>query len=400
MDLKEKILALSEKYHQYVIDHRNWLHQNPETAFQEFKTADHICQFLEKHQLDFQRGVAKTGIVGSIHGKNPNKQVIALRADMDALEIVEKNEVSYKSLNDGMMHACGHDVHMASLMGTLLIINELKDDFEGTVKFIFQPSEEKLPGGASVMIKEGVLENPAPVSIFGQHVYPDLQVGKVGFRPGKYMASTDEIYLDVYAKGGHGGLPHETVDTVLIASHIIVALQQISSRNANPAMPTVLSFGRFIADGQTNVIPSHIRIEGTLRTFDETWRNEVHGLIKRISSGTAEAMGGECKFSIGHGYPFVNNDVDLTLRAQKEAEAYLGEERVVELDMRMTGEDFSFYTQVIPGCFYRLGTRNEEKNITAKLHTASFDIDTESLKIGMGLMAWLSLKELLFLSGK
>lgn len=400
MDLKEKILALSEKYHQNVIDHRNWLHQNPETAFQEFKTADHICQFLDEHQLEYQHGVAKTGIVGVIHGKNPNKQVIALRADMDALEIIEKSEAPYKSLNDGMMHACGHDVHMASLMGTLLIINELKDDFEGTVKFIFQPSEEKLPGGASVMIKEGVLENPAPKSIFGQHVYPDLPVGKVGFRAGKYMASTDEIYLDVYAKGGHGGLPHETVDTVLIASHIIVALQQISSRNANPAIPTVLSFGRFIADGQTNVIPSHIRIEGTLRTFDENWRREVHELIKRISSGTAEAMGGECGFSIGHGYPFVNNDVDLTFRAQKEAKAFLGEDGVVDLDMRMTGEDFSFYTQVIPGCFYRLGTRNEEKNITSKLHTATFDIDAESLKIGMGLMAWLSLKELLFLSGK
>lgn len=396
MDLKEKIQSLSEKYHPYIIESRNWLHKNPETAFQEVKTADFICQFLEKHQIEFQKGIAKTGIVGMIKGKNPDKSVMALRADMDALEILEKNEVTYKSINHGMMHACGHDVHMASLMGTLLIINELKDSFEGSVKFIFQPSEEKLPGGASVMIEEGVLENPSPFGIIGQHVYPDLEVGKVGFRPGKYMASTDEIYLDVYAKGGHGGLPHQTVDTVLIASHIIVALQQISSRNANPSMPTVLSFGKFIADGQTNVIPNHIQIEGTLRTFDEKWRKEVHTLIGKIASGTAEAMGGKCELTIGHGYPFVDNDEDLTLRAQNEAKAYLGEDKVVELDMRMTGEDFSFYTQVIPGCFYRLGTRNESRNITSNLHTSTFDVDTDSLKTGMGLMAWLCLKELLF----
>jgi len=398
MELKEKIQSLSEKYHQYIIENRNWLHQNPETAFKEIKTADYICQFLNKHQIEFQSGVAKTGIVGLIKGKNPDKNIIALRADMDALEILEKNEVPYKSLNHGMMHACGHDVHMASLMGTLLIINELKDYFEGSVKFIFQPAEEKLPGGASVMIEEGVLENPSPLGIIGQHVYPDLAAGKVGFRPGKYMASTDEIYLNVYAKGGHGGLPHQTIDTVLIASHIIIALQQISSRNANPSMPTVLSFGKFIADGQTNVIPSHIQIEGTLRTFDEEWRKEVHALIGKIASGTAEAMGGKCELTIGHGYPYVDNDIDLTIRAKNGAIEYLGEEKVVDLDMRMTGEDFSFYTQVIPGCFYRLGTRNESRNITSNLHTSTFDIDTESLKTGMGLMAWLCLKELLFLA--
>lgn len=394
MLLKEKILSLSEELFETIKGYRNWLHQHPETAFEELKTAKYICSFLDEQGIKYEYGIAKTGITGVIEGKNPNKKIIALRADMDALEINEENQVPYKSLNTGMMHACGHDVHMASLMGTLSILNRIKDQFEGTIKFIFQPSEEKIPGGASVMIKEGVLENPAPVSIFGQHVFPDLEVGKVGFRPGKYMASTDEIYLDIRAKGGHGGMPHQIIDTVLIASHIIVALQQISSRRANPTMPTVLSFGRFIADGQTNVIPSHVHIEGTMRTFNEKWRQEMHQEIRQIASGIAKSMGGECDVEIGHGYPFVNNNEDLTLRAKQHAIELLGEDMVVELEMRMTGEDFSFYSQKIPGCFYRLGTRNESLGIKSSLHTSTFDIDSNSLKTGMALMAWLAIKEL------
>lgn len=394
MLLKEKILELSEELFETIKEYRNWLHQHPETAFEEVKTAKYICSFLDKQGIKYEYGIAKTGITGVIEGNNPKKKVIALRADMDALEIDEENQVPYKSLNTGMMHACGHDVHMASLMGTLSILNHVKDQFEGTIKFIFQPSEEKNPGGASVMIKEGVLENPAPESIFGQHVFPDLEVGKVGFRPGKYMASTDEIYMDVRANGGHGGMPHQIIDTVLIASHIIVALQQISSRRANPTMPTVLSFGRFIADGQTNVIPSHVHIEGTMRTFNEEWRKEMHREIKQIASGIARSMGGECDVEIGHGYPFVDNNVDLTLRAKKYAIELLGEEMVVDLDMRMTGEDFSFYSQKIPGCFYRLGTRNEKLGIKSSLHTSTFDIDSNSLKTGMALMSWMAIKEL------
>lgn len=394
MLLKDKILDLSNEIFDNIKETKNWLHQHPEAAFQEFETANYICSFLDKEQIEYEYGIAKTGIVGLIKGNNPKKRIIALRADMDALEINEENNIPHKSLNTGMMHACGHDVHMASLLGTLSILNRIKSQFDGTIKFIFQPSEEKYPGGASVMIKEGVLENPAPQSIFAQHVYPELEVGKVGFRPGKYMASTDEIYLDVRAKGGHGGIPHHLIDTVLIASHIIVALQQISSRRANPSMPTVLSFGRFIADGQTNVIPNHVHIEGTMRTFDEKWRKEMHSEIKKIASGIAESMGGKCEVTIAHGYPFVDNNPELTNTAKQCAIDLLGADNVVDLDMRMTGEDFSFYSQKIPGCFYRLGTRNESKGIVSNLHTSTFDVDAESLRIGMALMACLAINEL------
>jgi len=394
MDLRERVVDLSKKWHPEIVNIREWLHQHPELAFQENSTSEYICQFLDNLGINYSRGIAKTGIVGLIEGKKPHEKVIALRADMDALEINEENNTSYKSVHNGVMHACGHDVHMASLLGSLAILNELKDDFEGSIKFIFQPSEEKYPGGASVMINEGVLENPKPESIFGQHVFPDLKAGKVGFRKGKYMASTDEIYLDIKGKGGHGGLPHQITDTVLIASHIIIALQQISSRKANPAMPTVLSFGRFIADGQTNVIPNHVHIEGTMRTFSEEWRKQMHEHIKIISSGIAESMGAVCEVGIGHGYPFVNNDEKLTERAIQAAIELLGEENVVDLDIRMTGEDFSFYTQKMPGTFYRLGTRNEDLNIVSNLHTPTFDIDPSSLQTGMALMVWIALKEL------
>jgi len=392
--LKEKILQLSKEWHERVIEYRQWFHQHPELAFHEHQTAAYICHFLDSQNISYQKGVAKTGIVGVIEGENPLSKVVALRADMDALEINEANDVPYKSMNTGVMHACGHDVHMASLMGTIAILNQLKTEFDGSIKFIFQPSEEKYPGGASVMIKEGVLENPKPQCIFGQHVYPELPAGKVGFRPGKYMASTDEVYLDVRAKGGHGGIPHHTIDTVLIASHIVVALQQITSRRANPTMPTVLSFGRFIADGQTNVIPNHIKIAGTMRTFDEKWRKEMHAEIKKIAGGIAHSMGGECEVKIAHGYPFVDNNVDLTNRAKQAAIELLGPEAVVDLDMRITGEDFSFYSQLIPGCFYRLGTANKSKGMVSNLHTPTYDADPNSFAVGIALMAWIAIKEL------
>lgn len=394
MDLREKILQLSEKYYSETINHRNWLHQHPETAFKEFQTSDYIASFLANNQIEFEKGIAKTGIVGIIKGKLPGNKIIAIRADMDALEITEENDHPNKSLNHGMMHACGHDVHMASLMGSILILNELRDCFGGTVKLIFQPSEEKNPGGASVMIEEGVLKDPDVQSIFAQHVYPELAAGKVGFRAGNYMASTDEIYLDVKAKGGHGGLPNKTVDTVLIASHIIVALQQVVSRNNNPITPTVLSFGRFIADGQTNIIPGSVKIAGTMRTFDEEWRQEMYKLIDRIASGMAESMGGSCNVEISRGFPVVKNDRNLTDRFKKAAIDLLGAENVVDLDMRMTGEDFGFFTHQIPACFYRLGTSGDSQETKNNLHTSRFNIDEKSLKTGIALMSWLALQEL------
>lgn len=394
MNLKEKIFQLSEKYYSETIRHRNWLHQHPETAFQENETSDYIAKFLLDNGIAIERGIAKTGIVGVIEGKLPGDKVIAIRADMDALEIVEENDLPFKSLNEGMMHACGHDVHMAALIGSVLILNEIRDYFGGTIKLIFQPSEEKNPGGASVMIDEGVLKNPDVESIFAQHVYPDLPAGKVGFRPGNYMASTDEIYLDVKAKGGHGGLPNKTVDTVLIASHILVGLQQIVSRNNNPLTPSVLSFGRFIADGQTNIIPNSVKIAGTMRTFDEKWRQEMYKLINKIASGIAESMGGSCDVNISRGFPVVKNDVDLTNRFKSAAIDLLGAENVVDLDMRMTGEDFGFFTHQIPSCFYRLGTSGDSQETKNNLHTSRFNIEEKSLKTGIALMSWLALYEL------
>jgi amidohydrolase len=390
----EKIKLLSKQLLPEIVSVRRDIHSNPELAFEEYKTAAMIASVLDKHGIEYKEGVAKTGVVAIIKGNNPEEKTIALRADMDALPIKELNDVEYKSKNDGIMHACGHDVHTASLLGTAIILQEIKNDFSGTVKLIFQPSEEKYPGGAKVMIEEGVLENPKPDVIFGQHVYPDIEAGKIGMKSGNYMASTDEIFLTVIGKGGHGALPHKNIDPVLIASHIIIALQQIVSRNARPDIPTVISFGRVIAEGQTNVIPDEVKIEGIMRTFNEEWRAEIKERITKMAKGIAESMGGECDIFIDQGYPVLINDDAVTEKARKYAEEYLGKENVLNLELRTTAEDFAYFTQKIPGCFYRLGVRNEQKGITSNLHTATFDVDESSLETGMGLMAWMTVREL------
>jgi len=272
--IKDKIKKTAAKFLPEIIAIRRHIHANPELAFEEFKTSQFIISNLEAMGISHQNNIAKTGIVALIEGKNPLSKVTMLRADMDALTINEENEVDYKSLNKGVMHACGHDVHIASLLGAAKILMELRNEFSGTVKLIFQPSEEKFPGGALQMIKEGVLDNPKANNIIGQHVLPTLEVGKIGLKTGKYMASTDEVYITIYGKGGHGATPELNIDPVIIASHIVVALQQLVSRNAMPSVPSVLSFGRFIANGRTNIIPDEVKIEGTFRTFDEVWRSE------------------------------------------------------------------------------------------------------------------------------
>lgn len=373
---------------------RRHLHMHPELSMQERETSAFIQSKLTEYGIPFSAGIAVHGIVGLIKGKNPESRVVALRADMDALPILEKNPVDYCSQNPGVMHACGHDVHMTSLLGASKILNELKDEFEGTIKLIFQPSEERFPGGASIMIGEGVLENPKQQQMFGQHVLPSLEAGKVGFKAGKYMASTDEIYLTVKGKGGHGGTPELNVDPVLIAAHILVALQQVVSRNLPPQLPAVLSFGRFIAEGRTNIIPNEVKLDGTLRTFDEQWRAQAHLKIEKIATSIAEGMGGECEVFIDKGYPFLVNDDEITARAKQFAIEYLGEEHVVDLDMRMTAEDFAYYSQLVPSCFYRLGIRNENRGIIHNLHTDRFDVDETSLETGAGLMAWMAFRSL------
>lgn len=381
----------SERLNELVATRRH-LHQHPELSFKEFETSRYIQQRLAEMGIPFQVMV-DTGIVALIKGAQPGK-VIALRADIDALPIHEKNEVDYCSQNAGVMHACGHDVHTTSLLGAAGILNDLRAEWKGTVKLIFQPGEEKLPGGASLMIKAGALESPSPSGIYGQHVYPELEAGKVGFRAGKYMASADEIYLRVIGKGGHAALPHRNVDPVLIASHIVVALQQVVSRNAHPGTPSVLSFGKIVGEGATNVIPSEVNLEGTFRTFDETWRKEAHEHIRSIATGVAKSMGGDCEVDIRIGYPFVLNDEKLTEKSKEWAKAYLGEDQVIDLDMRMTAEDFSFYAQAMPGCFYRLGTRQGADGPMLGLHTPTFDVNEHCLEVGCGLMAWLAINEL------
>lgn len=393
--MKEQIQALANQYHEEVVQLRRHIHQHPELSFHEVETGKFIAGKLQEWGIPFEHGVADNGVVGLIEGEKGNGKVVALRADIDALPIAEANEVPYKSKNEGVMHACGHDVHSSSLLGTAKILNELKGQISGTVKLIFQPAEEMLPGGASIMIKEGVLENPAPASIFGQHVHPPLQVGKVGFRPGMYMASTDELYMTVTGKGGHGAIPQNCIDPIVITSHIITALQQVVSRRANPTMPTVLTFG-YIAStgGSTNVIPNEVKLKGTFRTYDEDWRYEAHRIMKEVAEGMAKSLGGSCELRVANGYPALINNPDLTRNAKTYAIDYLGEENVVDLPMRMTGEDFAYYSQVMPACFYRLGTGNPAKGINSPIHTNTFNVDEHCLEVSTGLMAWMTLQEL------
>ena len=391
--LSEKIKNLAAKYASEIIGIRRYLHANPELSEKEFNTADFICKTLDDYGISYTRNVGGNGIVAKIEGQQPQVSTLALRADMDALPINELNDCDYKSQNPGIMHACGHDVHMASLLGAAKILNEVRTDFEGTLRIIFQPSEEKFPGGALAMINDGVLKNPEPARIYGQHVLPTLEVGKVGFKAGRYMASTDEVYLTVKGRGGHAATPELNIDPVLIASHIIVALQQVVSRAASPEVPTVLSFGRVVADGRTNIIPSEVKIDGTFRTFDENWRAKAHEKISSIAKGIAESMGGSCDVFIDKGYPFLVNDELATSEAKALAQQYLGPENVVDLDQRMTAEDFAYFTQQRPSTFFRIGTKTKGKDVT-NLHTAQFDIDEEALHDGMGLMAYLAFRQL------
>lgn len=393
--LIDKIKKLATEIHAEVVTHRRHLHANPELSFHEFETSKFVKQQLTALEIPFTE-IANTGVLGIIKGDLPSDKVIALRADMDALPIVEANEVSYKSKNNGIMHACGHDVHTSSLLGTAAILSKLKSEFGGTIKLMFQPGEELLPGGASIMIREGVLENPKPSAVMGQHVMPLIEVGKVGIRSGKYMASSDEIYVTIKGKGGHGAQPQENIDPVLIMAHIITALQQIVSRNADPRIPSVLSFGKVIADGATNVIPNEVIIHGTFRTLDEDWRKSAHSKMKKMAESIAEGMGGSCEFNIVNGYPFLVNEEKLTARVKQNMIEYLGQENVIDLDIWMAAEDFAYYSQVADASFYRLGTGNKTKGISSSVHTPTFDIDEDALKISTGLMAYSAIKELGF----
>jgi amidohydrolase len=393
--IKERIKAIANQIQEEVVANRRHLHAHPELSFQEYQTAAFIQAQLNRLGIPFS-SLAGTGVVATITGELPSTQVIALRADIDALPITEANQVDYQSTHPGVMHACGHDAHTASLLGTARILQELKKEFGGTVKLIFQPGEERLPGGASLMIREGVLEAPRPQALIGQHVMPSIPAGKIALRPGRFMASMDELYVTVRGKGGHGAQPQENVDPVMIAAQMLVSLQQLVSRMADPRMPTVLSFGKMMALGATNIIPNEVQLEGTFRTLDEKWREEAHRRLKKAAEGIAESLGGSCDFQIRRGYPFLNNEENLTLNIRQWAQAYLGPEHVLDGEIWMASEDFAYYSQEMAACFYLLGTGNEQKGITASLHTPSFNIEESALALSTGLMAYLALQQLGF----
>jgi hippurate hydrolase len=386
--MMDKIKQLAKEYAPEFIQVRHHLHAHPELSYQEFETSKFIQNKLEELGIPLEIK-ATTGIVGLLKGKNPESRVFAIRADMDALPITEENDVPYKSKNKGVMHACGHDVHTTCLLGAAKILNELRNEWEGTIKLIFQPGEEKNPGGASYMIKEGVLENPKPSGIMAMHVHTGMPVGKASFRSGKVMASADEIYITIKGRGGHAASPHLCVDPILIASQLVLSLQQVVSRNADPFEPSVLSITSIQGGATTNVIPNEVKLMGTFRAMNEKWRSEAHLLIRKIAEETVRSMGADVELHIDKGYPAVINNRKLNEAARHAAEEFLGKENVEETELRMGAEDFGYYAQQVPACFYRVGVRNEQKGITSGVHTPDFDIDENAIEVGIGLMAWL-----------
>ncbi|WP_430810927.1 MULTISPECIES: M20 metallopeptidase family protein [unclassified Carboxylicivirga] len=387
--MQTKIKQLTNQYLKRIIDIRRHLHAHPELSFEEHHTSAFIQDELAKMEIPFKAGFVKTGIVGYLRGKNPEKRTIALRADMDALPIQESNELSFSSRNEGIMHACGHDAHTAALLGAAMVLKDLREHWEGTILLLFQPAEEVFPGGAKLMMEEGCFAEHEPEVILGQHVLPTMDTGHAGFKSGMYMASGDEVYITVKGKGGHAAMPHALTDTVLVASHIVVALQQVVSRIVPAQIPTVLSFGKIKADGATNIIPEQVELAGTLRTMDEKWRAIIKEKIHDIAKGTAQAMGAQCEIDIKDGYPVVHNNTAITQKAIAYSQAYLGMEATEIMDIRMTAEDFGYYTLKYPCTFYRFGVAQNQGE-TGSLHTPQFNLNEDSLETAAGLLAYMA----------
>lgn len=384
--MKNKIQDLSRQLFDETVQTRRHLHRYPELSFKEFATTDYLTQKIEALGLPVFSQFSETGLLTKIEKGNAGKRSILLRSDMDALPIVEKNHIDYCSENNGVMHACGHDVHMASLLSAIKIL--LQQDFNGTIWCLFQPAEEKLPGGAKQMIDNGLLDFVKPDFVIAQHTLPNLEAGKIGVHAGYYMASTDEFYLTIKGKGGHAALPHEITDTVLLTSELIVKLQKIVSHFVPASIPTVLSFGKIVANGTTNVIPSEVKIEGTFRTMSEEWRIKTHDKITNIIDLTTQEFGADYDLEIRHGYPVLYNNPDAVAQFKEHAQHYLDAKNVLDLDIRMTAEDFAYFSQEVPSILYRIGTGNKDKGITHPLHSDAFNIDESVLEFSPGLMAF------------
>ena len=388
-EIKKIITEQSEVLFEKVKGYREHIHANPELSYEEHETMAFISEQLTILGIEHVTKIGDTGIIAIIRGDQHSEKesCIGLRADIDALPIHEENNVPYKSKKDGIMHACGHDVHTSILLGAAEILHGLKNELPQPVKLIFQPGEEKNPGGATLMIRDGALTSPTVDRMFALHVFPDMNVGKVGFKEGIYMASCDEVYITIHGKGGHGATPHRCIDPIMIGANILTQLQQIISRKCDPKIPCVLSFGHFEALGATNVIPSKAHLKGTFRTMNEAWRAEALKLIIHQAEEIAKASGGIAEVTISKGYPYLENDPIVTQKMRLASQDFWGAQSVEELPIRLTAEDFSFYSQEVPVCFFRLGVRNEAKGIIYGVHHPKFNIDEKSLKYGMQMMA-------------
>lgn len=389
------VKQLASRYYSKMVEYRRYFHQHPELSGKEKETARYICNILDELQIPYQYNVSGYGVVALLKGEKNGTKTVALRADMDALPIQEKSDKAYRSLVDGVSHACGHDLHIACLLGALHILNDLKSEFGGEVKAIFQPSEEEYAGGAKYMIADGVLKDPEVDVIFGLHATPGIETGQIGVRPGVMMASTDELRLHITGKGGHAALPREVVNPIDMGIEVMQEIKDFVNQQNRDNVPTVLAFGRFVAEGKTNVIPEQAEVEGTLRTFDEKWRAAVLNKLEEIALRKAKQHGGTIVADIRNGYPVLKNEEITTQKFIKQAQCYLGEENVLDLPLRMTAEDFAYFLEEKPGVFFRLGTSNFQEGIIQKLHAPDFEADEKSMETGSGLLAWVAINELI-----
>jgi len=384
-ELFQLIAAKAADLYPKIKGYREHLHQHPELSYKEFETMAFVSERLSELGIPHETKVGGTGVVGIIRNDLHPKEAIcvALRADLDALPIHEENEVSYRSLRPGVMHACGHDFHTAALLGVAEILMSIKDELPHPIKLIFQPGEEQNPGGATLMIADGVLENPKVSHLFALHVFPDLPCGQLGLKGGHYMASCDEIHLTINGIGGHGAVPAKCVNPLSIAAEIILSTEEVLTIEKPHDVPQVISFGRMEAFGSTNIIPSSAILKGTFRTMDEAWRKKAHGLMAENFEKLAAKYGGTIDIDISIGYPFLHNDEGVTKKAKECLETFFGNQNVLELPMRMTSEDFSFYSQIAPVCFYRIGVADPTKEINYGVHHPKFDVEPTALIIAM-----------------